>query len=353
MPHVSVVIPAYNAANFLVDAYRSVVGQTIDSWEVIFVNDGSQDNTLSIIRSLEAADKRVKVVDLAINSGPALARNAALSIAEGDWIAILDADDRFSRERLEVLTHTAERTGADVVLDNQFVVDPISGKVVFLAFEPNREEVSFLRFSDFLRNTQSNTVFDFGYLKPIFKRHWLLSNRLKYRENLRLGEDSMLLFECYARHAKVILVSKPYYFYNFQYSHISRTVSPTTRTKTSCEPLLTATERFIEENHSGQSHLERQLVASACEALREIIIAEAFRGSMRKIDIKGAAACLRHPVRLARGIYFDKRRSFLLQRRANKGMQVEGSARVYEATAHDSNSSKGLVKNGKPPTSVG
>src|SRR5260221_332199 len=99
MPYVSVVIPAYNAADCIVDAYHSIVDQTIDEWEVIFVNDGSQDDTLSILRSFAAADKRVKVVNLAVNSGAACARNAAFAIAEGDWIALLDADDRYSRDR--------------------------------------------------------------------------------------------------------------------------------------------------------------------------------------------------------------------------------------------------------------
>ena len=62
MPYVSVIIPAYNAAQFIADAYRSVVDQTIDDWEIIFVNDGSQDATLSTIRSLAANEPRVKVI---------------------------------------------------------------------------------------------------------------------------------------------------------------------------------------------------------------------------------------------------------------------------------------------------
>ena len=82
MPYVSVIIPAYNAAQFIADAYRSVVHQTIDDWEVIFVNDGSQDATLSTIRSLAANEPRVKVIDLPSNSGPARARNMAIAIAE-------------------------------------------------------------------------------------------------------------------------------------------------------------------------------------------------------------------------------------------------------------------------------
>jgi succinoglycan biosynthesis protein ExoO len=315
MPYVSVIIPAYNAAEFIADAYRSVVDQTIDEWEVFFVDDGSQDATLSTIRSLVANEPRAKVIGLPANSGPGRARNAAIAMADGDWIAILDADDWYSRDRLAVLTRAAERTGADVVLDNQFVVDPISKRVAFLAFEPPNCEVTTLKFTDYLLNIQSNTAFDFGYLKPIIRRRFLIANHIKYQDNLRLGEDRMLLFECYAREAKVILVSKPYYYYNLQYSQISRTASPTTRTDASREPLLVATKQFLDKHRPQHSRLERRLVTSACEALYETIIATAFRDCLRRFELIGLARCLRHPIRLLRGIYFAKRRSILLMRR--------------------------------------
>jgi succinoglycan biosynthesis protein ExoO len=315
MPYVSVIIPAFNAADFIIDAYRSVIDQTIDDWEIIFVNDGSQDNTLGTIESFAVADKRVKVIDVSSNSGPAHARNAALAIAEGDWVAVLDADDKYSPDRLEVLTHAGERTRSDIVLDNQFVIDPISRRIAFLAFEPPKNEVTNLEFVDFLRNTQSSSLFDFGYLQPIIRRHWLAVNNIRYQEQLRLGEDLMLLFECYANGAKVILVSKPYYHYTFQYSLIHRTWSPTTRTDVSCEPLLVAAEQFTAKHRAKQSRLERCLVASTCESLREMVIATAFRDYLKRFDIVGLVGCLRHPVRLLRGIYFNGRRTVLLRRR--------------------------------------
>ena len=277
MPYVSVIIPAFNAADFVADAYRSVLDQTIDDWEVIFVDDGSQDCTLSIIRSLAANEPRIKVISIPSNLGPAHARNAAIAMAGGDWIAMLDADDRYSRSRLAVLTQAAERTGADIVLDNQFVVDPISRRVAFLAFEPSKNDETILEFADYLRNTQSNTVFDFGYLKPIIRRQLVDGQRYEISGELAPRRGPDVAFQCYARRAKVILVSKPYYYYNFQYSHVSRIASPTTRTKASCEPLLAATEQFLEKHRARQSRLECRLVASACEALRETIVFMAFR----------------------------------------------------------------------------
>jgi succinoglycan biosynthesis protein ExoO len=313
-PYVSVIVPAFNAADFITDAYQSIAEQTIGDWEVIFVNDGSQDDTLAVVRSLMAADNRIKVIDLPSNSGPAFARNAGLALAEGDWIALLDADDRYSRDRLEMLTGAGERTRADVVLDNQYVVDPISQRVVSLAFEPSSDEVATLKFADFLRNTQSDTFFDFGYLKPIIRRRWLLANKIKYSEHLRVGEDLMLLFECYSKRANVVLLSTPHYLYYFQASGSIQAEPSRTRTG-QYQPLLVATEQFLERHYSRLSSLERRLVASTCEFLREEMTVVALKEDLATFSITGLIRNLRHPIRLLRGIYFSKRKSFFRSRR--------------------------------------
>jgi succinoglycan biosynthesis protein ExoO len=312
MPGVSVIIPAYNAADFITDAYRSVAAQTLNDWEIIFVNDASQDDTLRTVRSFAAADKRVKVIDLPVNSGPAGARNAALAVAEGDWIALLDADDRYSPNRLEVLTSAGAKNGADIVLDNLFVIDPISRRTAFYAFDQNRSDIATLPFSEFLRNNQSDTFFQFGYLKPVIRRSWLASNNIKYPETLRHGEDLVFLLKCYARGANVILLSKPYYHYSFQYSQTSGTKSPTTRTEVHFEPLLAAIEGFLEDTHLASP--EKRLLSSTCEATREAMLFLEFRKCLRSHDINGVTHCLRHPIRLFKGVYFAKRRDFLWRR---------------------------------------
>jgi succinoglycan biosynthesis protein ExoO len=325
MPYASVIIPAYNAAGFITDAYRSVIRQTIEDWEIIFVDDGSQDDTLAIVRSLAAADKRIKIVEFTVNSGPAAARNAALAIAEGKWIAPLDADDQYSPDRLEVLIRAGERAGADIVLDNQFVVDPSSRHTAFLAFEPPKNDVTVLQFSDFLRNIQSNTFFDFGYLQPVISRRWLKGNNIKYSETLRLGEDLMFMFDCYASRANVILLSEPYYHYYFQYSQSKRTTSATSRTEVRYEPLLAAAELFLEKHYSTLSPMERCLIVAGCESLRETMIVVALRICLKEFYITGVIRTLWHPIRLLRGIYFAKRRSLLQRRRLkafSRGLQT-------------------------------
>jgi glycosyltransferase involved in cell wall biosynthesis len=96
-PKISVVIPAYNAAKFLTRAVASVQAQTVPPHEIIIVDDGSTDHTAECARSLGS---RIHVIRQA-NGGPASARNHGICVAEGEWIALLDADDAWMPTKLE------------------------------------------------------------------------------------------------------------------------------------------------------------------------------------------------------------------------------------------------------------
>ena len=97
----SVVIPAFNAADTIEQAIRSVLEQSIGNLEILVVDDGSADATGRIIRNLQAADTRVRPFFLEQNKGVANARNIATQRARGRYIAFLDADDIWYREKLE------------------------------------------------------------------------------------------------------------------------------------------------------------------------------------------------------------------------------------------------------------
>jgi len=130
---ISVVIPAYNAARFLPRCLKSVFAQTLKPVEVIVVDDGSTDNTAALAAKLGAS------VLARPNGGPAAARNAGISKASGEWIALLDADDQWSPEKLErqaarihaetVLVYTGIRIfGDDGVYHEQPVIDAIAAR---------------------------------------------------------------------------------------------------------------------------------------------------------------------------------------------------------------------------------
>jgi glycosyltransferase involved in cell wall biosynthesis len=93
-------MPAFNAAETIKRAIQSVLIQSFESWELIIVNDGSTDETSSIIRRF--SDERIKLIELPTNKGRGIARIESLRLARGEFITMLDADDWMYPERLEI-----------------------------------------------------------------------------------------------------------------------------------------------------------------------------------------------------------------------------------------------------------
>lgn len=99
---VSIITPLYNCADFLEQTIQSVISQTYQNWELIMVDDCSQDDSLLIAKQYAEKDKRIKVIKLDKNSGAAVARNTAIAEANGRYIAFLDSDDLWLSKKLEL-----------------------------------------------------------------------------------------------------------------------------------------------------------------------------------------------------------------------------------------------------------
>jgi glycosyltransferase involved in cell wall biosynthesis len=98
-PAISIVIPTYDRLAYLRDAVNSVLAQTVSDWELIVVDDGSTDDTVSWLESL--GDPRLRIVRHRHTGCPALLRNVGIELATAEWIAFLDSDDKWLPEKLE------------------------------------------------------------------------------------------------------------------------------------------------------------------------------------------------------------------------------------------------------------
>ena len=101
MSLVSIIIPLYNCSDFLKQTIQSILFQTYQNWEVIMVDDCSSDNSVLIAQEFVEKDHRIKLIQLAENSGAAVARNTAIEAAKGRYIAFLDSDDAWLPNKLE------------------------------------------------------------------------------------------------------------------------------------------------------------------------------------------------------------------------------------------------------------
>lgn len=102
MPRISIIMPAYNAGDYIAETLDSIANQTFEDFECLIINDGSTDNTLDVASEYAHRDGRFKVISLENSGGPAKPRNLGLAAACGEYICMFDSDDLMQKEKLAV-----------------------------------------------------------------------------------------------------------------------------------------------------------------------------------------------------------------------------------------------------------
>lgn len=188
IPSVSVVITAYNAAATIGDAVCSALREP-ETAEVIVVNDASRDATAAVAETAGRGDGRLKVIRCAVNGGPAAARNRALEAATGAFVAVLDADDFLLPGRFARLLAVPDW---DMVADNILFVAEDALPAALPPLPPVTPALVDIDLTGFVRANHSapgTNRQEWGFLKPVMRRDFLETHRLRYDEALRLGED--------------------------------------------------------------------------------------------------------------------------------------------------------------------
>lgn len=120
---ITVVMPVYNAERFLSEAIDSVLSQTHDNLELLLIDDCSKDNSPMIAKEYEAKDKRVKVIVSEKNQGVAISRNIGIRRANGKYIALLDSDDIWEKDKLEMQLKLLEEEQAEIAYSSYDFID--------------------------------------------------------------------------------------------------------------------------------------------------------------------------------------------------------------------------------------
>ena len=128
MRTVSIIIPIYNKETYLEECLKSILQQSYEDIEVICINDCSQDRSYEILQKFAKQDKRVKIVNNAKNLGAAYARNLGLTMAEGEYVLFLDADDIFAFDLVERAYERCKRDELDIVLYDYEQYNNVTGK---------------------------------------------------------------------------------------------------------------------------------------------------------------------------------------------------------------------------------
>lgn len=223
MVQVSIIVPVYNAADFIADALESVQAQTFVDWECLVVDDCSTDRSSEILAQFAARDSRIKPVFLEENGGASRARNAGLERAAGQWVTLLDADDVYDVHRLNTLVTLAQDRGADLVFDDQIIADFPSTQPVGRAFHwlanaaaPFSAERFFKLSAIFGRSLNP------GYMKPLFSRAFIEDNGLRYDPQFRSGQDYLFYANAFALSPRCAATPYAGYVYRRRKGSLSR-----------------------------------------------------------------------------------------------------------------------------------
>ena len=187
---ISVIMPIYNAFDYLKPAIDSVLNQTLPDIELICVDDGSTDNSLSILKEYQQSDERVRIIT-ENNAGPSTARNKGLARARGKYVIFLDADDFFDYTLLEKLYNVAEENSLDITICKFDIYNNRKS-----SFEDNIRsdhgeifnESSVVSKNDYPDVILSCTT---GYVwNKLFRKEFLLEKEMTFDPDLRVFEDT-------------------------------------------------------------------------------------------------------------------------------------------------------------------
>ncbi len=210
MPKISIIIPIYNVEQYLETCINSVLNQTFTDFEAICINDGSPDNSISILEKYAQKDNRIKIISQE-NKGLSSARNTGIDNASGEFIYFLDSDDAIPPYAMDVLYNIAKDSNVDVVVCNKHISN----------------------FNNFPKTTQmnykiyNNPLYDIISLKSANSQAW---NKLYKAESINdkrfiegiTAEDWPFITTLFGDIKSFALYSQPLYFYNQDSISITR-----------------------------------------------------------------------------------------------------------------------------------
>lgn len=217
MPRISIIIPIYNAEHTIRKCLSSIKGQTFDDFEVILINDGSDDNSVAECENIIIDDNRFKLFHES-NSGVSRARNLGLQHARGDFILFVDADDWLEQDALEVLISRSDNV--DIVISNCFLeygndIQAI-GKVSYEGIrKANIHSLPLgILIPEAVKYYDGVEVSFLGAgCAKLIRRSIIETNNIRFNEKLKRGEDSLFILECYLNATDIYITVAVTYHY--------------------------------------------------------------------------------------------------------------------------------------------
>ncbi|WP_415183146.1 glycosyltransferase family 2 protein [Phaeovulum sp.] len=282
-PLVTVIMANFRGAQHIEAAMHAVLRQSHEQIELIVSDDASDDDSYAIVTHIAATDPRVRLITAQTRGGPARARNGALAVARGEWIAIVDADDLVHPERIMRMLDAAAALGADMVADDMMPFGNLAATAQGTLYG-----------ATLAQGPRTITAADMiaspplGYLKPLIRRTTL--GALRYDESLHNGEDFDLYLRLLLKGARLVLLPQPTYLYRRHASSTSHRLSAGV-----LQPLLAAHDRLTPTSPEIAALLGRRR-KGLVRSLRYARLVDAVKARNR---VGALWLLLKHPVLVA------------------------------------------------------
>ena len=200
---VSIIVPIYNASEYLPRSIESILNQSYEDLEIILIDDASLDNSKEIIKKYAHKDNRIKPIYSEVNQGVSKSRNMGLKLISGDYVMFIDADDYIIKDAVKIMVEKSIKYDSDLIDSNHLI---IYKNKTFLEHKPLKE--------DLVLGNKDNTEM---LLKGSYVTGKLISSKLikglLFDENLQRYEDLVFEHELKLRTNNYCLIKDVIYYY--------------------------------------------------------------------------------------------------------------------------------------------
>lgn len=319
MPKLSVIVPVYNAEKYLNNTIKSILSQDEKDFELILINDGSSDNSQTIIEDFKNKDERIKSYSF-LNQGVAKTRNFGLSVATGKYVTFIDADDLIDSNAFSVMLNKIESEKADICFCYIKCFFEKTRETIL------REECNLRRVANDLKDIKYYFLLNDGVMegnkyktpyvmgsscRTIFRLDLIKDNGVKFNENIYIAEDLIFLLDYLFFAKKGCMVDE--YFYTY-------IINEKSATGDKYKPNLLASHKALHKE-------EERVILSSCmtdkekeESLLRMKYLKAFQ--LVKNEVKYNPDCIKNLKKLKRDEFFSsliKWKSFSVMKKDKRG----------------------------------
>ncbi|WP_052342627.1 glycosyltransferase family 2 protein [Bacillus sp. EB01] len=276
---VSIIIPIYNGELFLAKCIESVMNQTYDDIEIILINDGSTDNSITICESYQKMDKRIRVFDRP-NSGVSDTRNFGISVSSGEYIQFVDCDDSISNDMTEALVAEIQYDQSELAISGYKIMDLDDNLIEEIRIGHGGcidKSEFFNLFGEFfekkgLLNSPCNKM----YVKKI-----IVDNNILFPKDFSLGEDLLFNLKYMETIDSISLIDQSFYSY-YRVNNQSLTLKYNSKRLEAQEFIYQELRKFMAKYGVYQSRNKIILESKYIKAITDAMISFLLNDKMAK-----------------------------------------------------------------------